>query len=54
MCKDKQTGGNDIEYQIDKYVFIVSPVYNEDSGKNIHQIMLDLMKNEVVKSQNSL
>ena len=33
------------EYQIDpKRVFIVTPVYREDSGKSIHDVLLSLMR----------
>ncbi len=39
----------DITYQIGKYVFTVSPVYSENSNRNIHGILLDLMKNEARK-----
>jgi len=51
MCKDNQAGDSVIEYRVDKYTFVVSPVFNEKSGKTIHQILLELMKKDSDKSQ---
>lgn len=33
-----------ITYKIDKMTFIVTPVHRENSGKTIHDLILNLMK----------
>ena len=35
-----------IEYQIGKRVFVVTPVYREDSGKTIYDAIRNLIKND--------
>jgi len=35
-------------YRIDKMQFIVEPVYREDSGRTIHDILLSQMKRDSV------
>ena len=34
------------EYNVGKMTFVVSPVYREDSGKTIHDLILNLMKKD--------
>ena len=36
-------------YKIDKKVFIVTPFYRENSGKTVHEILLNLMEKETEK-----
>lgn len=41
---DKLKNTEEYEYKIDdKHVIIVSPVYNEEKGKTVHEIMLNLI-----------
>jgi len=35
-----------ITYEVDKMVFVVTPVHREDGRKSIHDILLDLLKQE--------
>ena len=50
MSKKAATTAPTYEYKLDKITFIVEPVYREDSGKSIHDFILNLMKNDVEKS----
>jgi hypothetical protein len=36
----------DITYNVDKMTFIVTPVYRDDSGKTVHDILLNLMEKD--------
>ena len=35
-----------ITYKVGKMVFVVTPVHRQNPGKQIHEILLDLMKTE--------
>jgi len=41
-----KTKASPITYEVDKMVFIVTPVHHEDGRKSIHDILLDLLKQE--------
>ena len=43
-----------ISYMIEKMTFPVTPVYNESSGKTVHEILYDLMKNESITLENTM
>jgi len=36
-----------VEYQVDKMLFVVTPVYREDSGKTIYDILFDWIKRDI-------
>ena len=37
------------EYKVGKRVFIVTPVYREDTSKTIHDVLLKQMKKDIEK-----
>jgi hypothetical protein len=45
-----KTSHDEMEYKIGKYVYIVSPRYDENDGKNIIEMILNLMIKDTEKS----
>jgi len=43
FSKAKESTIEPFEYELDKITFIVSPIYNVDSCKTIHDLVLNLM-----------
>ena len=37
-----------IEYNVDKMVFVVTPVHREESDRTVHDVLLNLMKRDAV------
>jgi len=45
----KKADEKTITYKVGKMTFHVEPVYKEDSGKSIHDLVLNLMKKDSEK-----